>query len=68
MKIDGLYIKPRLTVDLEENSFVILGICQQLLRELGVAATEVHCFIQEATSGDRKHLIAVVENTFEIMT
>lgn len=67
MKIDGLHIKPHLAVDLEENSFIILGVCQQMLRELGVAGTEVYRFVQEATSGDREHLIAVVESTFDII-
>ena len=67
MKIDGLYIKPRLTVDLEENSFLILAECRWALRQLDVAATEISRFFKEATSGDREHLIAVVESVFEVI-
>lgn len=65
MKIDGLYIKPHLTVDLWENSFVILAVCKRALRQLNVVGTEIHRFVQEATSADRKHLITVVKAVFE---
>ena len=65
MKINGLHIKPHLTVDLEENSFLILAVCKRALRQLNITPTEIHRFFKEATSADRKHLIAVVEAVFE---
>lgn len=65
MKIDGLYIKPHLSVDMEENSLVILGVCARALRQLDIAATEIRRFRQEAMSGNREHLIAVVQSVFE---
>lgn len=65
MKIEGLYIKPHIMVDWHENSLVLLGICRKLLRLLNIKTTEITRFTLEATSGDREHLIGVVESVFE---
>lgn len=65
MKIDGLHIKPHLIVDLEENSFIMLAVCKRALRQLNITGAEIRRFFKEATSANRKHLIAVVEAVFE---
>lgn len=65
MKIDGLYIRPHLSVDMEENSLVILGVCVRALLQLDIGEMEIRRFRREAVSGDREHLIAVVKSVFE---
>ena len=65
MKIDGLHIKPHLTVDLEQNALGVLAVCKRALRQLDITPTEISRFFKEATSADHKHLIAVVEAVFE---
>lgn len=65
MKIDGLHIKPHISVDMEENSLIILGVCRRALRQLDIAEAEIRRFKQEAMSDDREHLIAVVQSVFE---
>ena len=37
------------------------------LRQLGIEKAEISRFMQEATSGDHEHLIAVVESVFDVL-
>jgi hypothetical protein len=48
------------------NAFGILGRCQRAARKAGNSAEDVETFVAEATSGDYSHLLAVVQEWFEV--
>lgn len=49
------------------NSFAILAACQRAARKAGWSKAAVDAWLEEATSGDREHLLDTVFEYFEVM-
>jgi hypothetical protein len=48
------------------NAFAILAECRKVGRKAGWTPSMVEYFIREATRGDYDHLLAVVQQYFEV--
>ena len=58
--------RPKLRLVGEDgNAFAILARAKRALREAG-REDEIQVFVQEATSGDYRHLLSVVVEWFEV--
>lgn len=60
---------PEITVKIimaDGNAFNILGICTRAMRQAHLSQNEIDQFMQEATSGNYDHLLAVVMAWFDV--
>ena len=61
--------KPYVKIDLsgpQGNAFVVLGMCQSAAKQAQWTEEEIQSFMDNATSGDYKHLLDVVRDNFEL--
>ena len=48
------------------NAFALIGLVRRTLREAGYGEDFIRAFMDDATSGDYRHLLAVIADTVEI--
>jgi len=63
LKQTGLRVQ---LIGADGNAFALIGLVRRALRQAGYGEDFVRVFMDEATSGDYRHLLAVIADTVEI--